>query len=102
MKIKSVFALSSLICVLFLLTACANNITPQSGLYFNNEKYTVVGEELGGNRNIPYSFEELEAGTRYLPDGSPHPFGLIVKCSVAGESINRIIEPSESMLESLH
>jgi hypothetical protein len=100
MKIKSVFALSSLICVLFLLTACANNITPQSGLYFNNEKYTVVGEELGGNRNIPYSFEELEAGTRYLPDGSPHPFGLIVKCSVAGESINRIIEPSEKERDS--
>ena len=55
---------------------------------------------MGGNRNIPYSFEELEAGTRYLPDGSPHPFGLIVKCSVAGESINRIIEPSEKERDS--
>lgn len=95
MKNKSIFALFSLICVLFLLTACANNDTSKREVYFDKEKYTVVGEDLGGNRNIPYSFEELEAGTRYLPDGSPNPFGLIVKCSVAGESINRIIEPSE-------
>lgn len=65
-----------------------------SELYFERGKYTVVGGG-GGNRDIPSSFDELEARARYSVNGEENKNGVIVRCSVDGPSVNRIIEPSE-------
>ena len=69
--------------------------TEESGLYFEKGKYTVVGISSGGNRDIPSSFDELEARARYSINGEENKNGVIIQCSVDGASVNRIIEPSE-------
>ena len=69
--------------------------TGESGLYYEKGKYTIVGGSCGGNRDIPSSFDELEACARYSINGEENKNGVIIQCSVDGPSVNRIIEPSE-------
>ena len=77
-----------LLSVLVLLPSCAKLPGKETEFYFDKDQYTIV-QGLDGNRLIPRSFEELESSTRDA-DGT----GLIVRCSVAGPSINRIMEPT--------
>lgn len=95
MRLKKLFCALIVTVILLTVSACSAKENQTNALFYEKDKFTTVGQDTGGNRYIPITFEELENRARFLRDGTPNPYGLIAQCSVAGESINRIIEPSE-------
>lgn len=95
MKIKRLICMYLSATLLLSIVACSGAGNVESGIYYEKEKYTIVGESCGGNRIIPGSFDELEARARYLDNGEANRDGVIIQGSVAGASVNRIIEPTE-------
>lgn len=83
------------LCLIALIGVGVWRFGSSKGLYYEKDKYTIVGGSCGGNRVIPSTFDELEARARYSINGEENKNGVIIQCSVDGASVNRIIEPSE-------
>lgn len=81
--------------LLLLLSSCSLPVKEQR-FAFDPAKYRRYGDDCAGNRFIPSSFDDLEEHTRNDLKGNSATDTAIIKCSVNGESINRIIEPTEA------
>lgn len=81
--------------LVMLLSSCAA-FDREQRFAFNPAEYSIFGDDCAGNRFIPRSFDDLEQRTRTDLIGDPATDTAIIKCSVVGDSINRIIEPTEA------